>query len=603
VTDSAGPASAETASAPDTMTQGEGPLKEASLSAQLPEAPSDDRDVADLYDERLRGIARIALGRALDLTTDADNSTWEIIRASVLDAGFLEDRRRAEMARLSEPRASQEAIPGDAATVNLTVGTITRQLSPGQRRQFVRGQLSRTVARLEQEGATREEITDIVFRALRPEIGTVEVSAVARRLLGYLTGQTHRDVDYYLSAGMCADLLARDENPQARFPATAGYSYVVQGMWRLARDEPADFSGRRRRVASDNLANLATQVMAFGERGQGEPDGRVALVSHDLVRLSAVTAEASPLERQVAKADLAELGFHDVEPVDAAAVLNALGGRARSWNPNPSIQAVLESAGAVSSILCGTPESVTPRLFNAGVSVLRVPGGRSAEGARARLILNGVGLLWGVSLRDTLADIDTAMFSSAVNYVGAASDLHEMVGDSAVWSSLVGAVTAVAGLSELTSAVEHHARLIQSSERLNLGALRAPERAELVATLVRGLQALTAEDERIGAMWTAYLSGTELARVTAAVIGWTNRTLLDLPVSSVAADVADVVADRPHARSVFVEGFGRYGSPPPTHPGIGPLVAAGVMDQETWIRDTEELFTDPGTMVPTLERF
>lgn len=523
------------------------------------------------------------------------------------------------------PGEGGQALPGSASDVNLLVASIIDGLSQPAVIHFAREELAATVRRLEGEGASREAVADTVVRVLRALEDRAAIARTARHLLGYVHAERGDTLDYFLTVAMIGDLLSLGGAREDELSSGVAYHLAVRGVWSLAwgRD-PVDLSDRERRFVATNVHNLVATIWNLVDRDAGATESTGAELGHPRIRrvvrvlqsVSAVVAPAPGANAAWVGRCLAALGADpglrtEDRARETACILGRLGDSGRTWTDDPRIAAWIPAVSAVAAPIVGDPEFMASRLFNAGVSLLRLPDRSGEEAVRARLTLNLLGLRWALrSAEDRGLDVvgDNEALSCAVNFAGAVVDaaerdrwdttrepLHQLV------RYLLGGVDALG--SDDARVRRDRARLAGSARRLGLRPLAPASPAQLFAALDGALAAVRDVGDREPAPGESALPEPDreqhLILDTAEAVG---STFAVLGIEGPWAEITDLVEARRDPAGYFADRYREFVPPGEEHgaPGTGPFRDLGLVTEAEWEELRTELLRDPGSLYDAL---
>ncbi|MFC6082558.1 hypothetical protein [Sphaerisporangium aureirubrum] len=579
-----------------------------SESAPLPaeSAPSDQQTFAELYEDRLRDIWRAVHGTTPDAVVGADAEGWLLVRDAVFAAGFLSTLTEAVLRRSMESAAGDEPLDGDADIVELQVASVTENMPEAMLERFMRGPLAATVERLERQGATREQVADIILRPLRRVVGRPGATVLSMHLLGYVQAQRNRTLAYYLTVAIIADMLGESADPESSVASVIAYHCAVRGVWRLVAEDEVRFEGRARRFVSTNTTNLATEMWKLIEAVQlgGEPGEAQHNVVRNLKTIAAVTKEAPAVEDGDATTLLEALGVPASPPQAALAVIRTIGiGVADLWSDDLLDQARLLSTGAVAAATMDEADRMPAAFFNAGVTLLQSPQRESAPVIWARMVLNLLGMRWALAEDDALeAFIAGDGLDCAVNLLGSAVEHRRHVRDRPMPPEVLTVAGLVLGLQAVMPDRPQNrlklSRISGSGRILEIAPLRFTDPRQLAAAVEAALTTLRVTT---GGTWQDD-AGALLD--TARTVRWTFEDLLDRPTWPLAARLTELVAMRADAGKVFLEVYAEYAQPYDDPYGTGPLVRARMLPTRQWgERCARLLGTVPDSMVGALRSF
>ncbi len=396
--------------------------------------------------------------------------------------------------------------------------------TPAQILRLLREEIAEALIQLRDlVAAPRDQQVDLVILALRrlPHpwiLGTVGLLPDAAGYL--LRGRTTDELlpDELSTLAAIGDLIPAEGGVQAGgssvyAPYFGGHYYhrVVAACVRSA-SSGGSLSEQHRNILGINLNNLIVESeRILREHRVPEPAlGQLRAVERRLlyigVHFGREQAELAHSEEQlvtVLKPLMDALkppdSTYSLDPTAVARTvfpLVSVGTVMRPTNTAPAdvreaIECVLTLTGALVTSVLAREHLAGSRYFNAAVCLLRAS--RSAELARVRMVLNGMGLWWALRLGRGVKDALTSGDGTdcAVNLFGAAVDLvrGEQMEYGPLLQELLSAVLAwVNGPLRLP---DHRARLMQSAERLRLDAvpLAKPSPEALQAAITKLLNA------------------------------------------------------------------------------------------------------------------
>ncbi len=614
--------------------------------------------------QEIRDHVTAGLDGGSSLTASQQHLIDEIIWSAVRDADLpnriapnRSTRLRAEIATRLErrtaddvpgtptvptPPSGSESTPltGDPGAVQLLVASVVGQFSPPELTLFIRDELAATVERLEREGATREEITDVITRALFACQDARAVAATAQRLLGYLW-RGHRDaLGYFQTMVVVGDLLGRTEQPDDNERAAVlAYHLALRGLWRLVHADRSEFVGTARRLVAINTFNSAMGLWRLHrEQARRAPDPeqtrQVVASAQALLTCAAAAAQDPSIDEEHARACMQALGLAATDPLDTVAVLRRIGGFGDAWTEDSVLEARLEASGGLASALDDEPTWLPSRMFNAGVSLLQAPDRENVRIVHGRLCLNLIGVDWllgsdptdgGLATQgDTpLVDgFDPEGLSCLVNLAGAAVDLSRNQAERALARELQPSLVALLGMRHLFRPTGEGrrldlARLNGSLEILGWSTSRPTSAEALRSSAQKILDVLARRHPRpqdsVPSRRTRATRQPDLDRDderrrdrelrTAGLIRWVFDDVLDSPGSALDDLLREPLAARAAPAQAFVDRYRPFAEPLDDPIGDGPLMPSGLLDRSGWRSFTAETLRGPESMATALRRF
>lgn len=585
-----------------------------------PEVTLAPPSAADLYKERLRGIWEATHGGLSPPGATGGNAdAWELVQNAVIDGGNLALIGAAVIAQHRKPAdvaggPADTGLAGDARTVEILVGSAIQQLAAEQIPVFISGTLARTVERLEREigrssDVTREQIVDIVLRALEPLRGTAVAGRLVPPLLGFLSGERRRPtVGIYTTVAVLSQLMIGLDDRQSRLVRIFLYHYALLGVWRLLHENPGlPFDAPTRQLVSVAAGNAGMNLwQVLPERIAGAT-GTEQVMTLRVIHM--VTARELGVAETDAAGLLNALGMANPHARAMLTVINEAGALGSPWSKDWTDVARLESAAAVAAIAAGSaPDQAAARLYNASVSLQGLANATALEPLRARMLLNALGLHWSLQLatglRDALDRLEGIDCASGFLYA-AGQYQDEGHGPAAFWPAVVELAALLGELHRrlpqdrpaLTTKV---ARLADATNRVRLPSGTIPREAsyeELAAAAIRAVDALRLS----GAIPQAENLQSHLLD-TATMIRSIFDQILAQATWGLRERIEELADRRGDPRDEFTARYQPFTEPADSPLGTGPPVAAGVATPQEWETIAHGMLRDPGSLVPALLR-
>ena len=534
-----------------------------------------------------------------------DSRAWHLVSEAVASNISLIG------AALADPISQADAgLPGDVRTVQLLVSAATEQLTTETAPLFISGTLASTVDRLQQdigrtEDITRERLTDIVVQGLEPLRGNLRVVPLIPPLLGYLDADRRpRRIGIYQSVGLVAQLMTGLDDRQSRLTRLFMYHYALMGVWRLLQDPAVAFDNTTRQVlsvAAGNAGNNLWVILPERVLGAGGSD-----VVKTLRTILAATVRDLPVPENRAAEILAALGLEHSEPRAALTVLDELGTLAGPWTEDAADMARIESASAVTALAAESAQHQVPaRLFNAAVSLQRLPEPDAAGSLRARMLLYALGMRWSLNLGEDLQD---ALFrldglDCGAGFLRALGQYQEEGHiQQEQWTSVLGLASALAKVPRLlprdSPALAAPLRnLADSAERVRL-----PGAASVTTVDMRELTDAT--EAAINALRPSGHSPQlqDLLLDTAAILRGAFEETLGQASFGLSDEVDSASELRSRPRDEFLAAYQPFTEPAESALGTWPPVAAGAASADEWQTIAYTMLRDPGSLVPALRQ-
>jgi hypothetical protein len=570
---------------------------------------------AELYELRLKNIWRTVHQQPLDLDTATGADGWQLILDAAKLAGLMPGTAEPALGPQWDADPSRnEAFAGRARDVDLIVAATVEEMSSqavDERsaqlvfERFIRGKLANTVARLETQGASREEITDIVVRALRPLRNMPPVVDLARVLFLYVYSDEHavRNEGYFLTIAVIGDVLNAADN-QTHDPAAAiAYHAAVRGVWGLVA-AAGGMTATARRFVRLNAYDLAYQINRLPTASE-QARHRVLKA---ILEICAVTAPppASPVDQGVALRALETMGLSGEGAEDTLVVINNLSSLAEAVEPDTLAAARIEAMGAVAAAVLDEPRRIAQRFFNSGISVGRVTARRGEEAfTRARLLLNLLGVQWSVLLSAAAPQpIEQDGIDCAANFLGVANTYLQDFGRTPLWTGMLPATRAVLNLAYAYGGADpilRRSRLQQMADDFGV-AFAEPGPAEgLLTDLSASVAVLAGSAGSAGTV--DFHSSTEMVIATGRTVRWIFVELLGQAHWETEPNIKRLSIARNAPGDFFVENFAEFAEPSDSVLGAGPLVPAQVMDARTWALEAERIRRGPASIVQAMRVF
>lgn len=573
---------------------------------------------ADLYKERLRGIWEATHGGLNPPGANSPNAgAWELVQDAVINGGNLALIGAAVVQHRSSAGAGGGAadpgLSGDPRTVEILVGSAIQQLPPEQIPAFISGPLARTCERLEREvgrgDVTREQIVDIVVRAMEPLRGTEVAGRMVPPLLGFLNGENRAPtVGIYTTVAVLAQLMIGLDDRRSRLVRIFLYHYALLGVWRLLHEDPGlAFDAPVRQVVSVAAGNAGMNLWQVLPDRVAEARGTPEVLALRVILM--ITVRELGVAEPDAAAILEALGMANPHARAMLTVINEAGALASPWSADWTDVAWLESAAAVAAVAAAaSPDQAAARLYNASVSLQGLPDAAAPGPLRARMLLNALGLYWslllGTGLRDAMDRLEGVDCASGFMYA-AGQYQDEGHDQTRFWPAVTGLAALLTDLprrlpQDRPVLATKVARLAEAAGRVRLPAgtiPREPEYANLVTATIGVIDALRSsgaipETESL----TAHLLDT------ATVIRGVYEEILDRQDWGLRETVEDLTSRRGNPREEFLSSYAPYSEPADSFLGTGPPVTAGAASEEEWNQIAAVLLRDPGSIVPVLLR-
>jgi hypothetical protein len=560
---------------------------------------------ADIYEGRLKAIWAVTHGGLHPDPIGEEGIGWQIVRSSVMAARRQILASEEELAFLSPIRTDegQAGLSGDAETVLLLVSEAVERMEPADLPSYVPQVIAPTVDRLESDMQTsREDIVDIIQRPLSGLRGMLSTANLAELLFSYLLAEesAHWSRGFYTTVTQLGQLTGRFDR-ESRLKGCIIFHHSLRAAWRAAvRGELDSLDRRTRELISKTAANLAVLLWWLIDN-DSEP-GRATV--RDLKIISATAVEQAEIPKDRAAAILEVLGFESSvsSAEDVLSILGDLGTIADPWTNDPVDLARLEAFGAVAAAVTGNSDTVALRLRHSAISL------SDERQLNARMALAALGLRWALSTADSL---EQAMFEFSgldciFTFLNAASLDEAANHEPEQWEAIKNLGGLLAGrVSRLSPASPEDEITIAKASRAvrELGVVPADhvDLREILATTNEAVVALRGQ------------GGTSVPRSTDP----TADLVLDTAhhAASVLTEAAngstwnlaplvlELVTRRDRPLDTLVECYRRFGEPIDEPLGVGPLVAAEVLDESKWRQLNADLRRRIDSIVPALEEF
>ncbi len=514
----------------------------------------------------------------------------------VAEHGYGEWIRTDASVRGGTVGGASDTFEGDLDSIDLLVQAAVSRIQPSDLQALTalaQGRVARTLERFESAGEVdREALVDIAISVLSPLRSNLDLSTI-ERAYGYLEQQepSTRGYGFYITVLRLAQLAMRSPALEHSRLLTAGFLYHagLAGMSTVLAQQPNDASRpsvrASVRVTTQNLAGMIQGLRRETKRTLTE-NGKGTIRDMIAIRVAWTREVESSAD---ASAILAELGFSATATDETLAVpvLRALvdmGTAAVAWTTVETAvdTAFIEAASGVAASAIRDEDTVSARFFNAGVSLLAHAEGRTTLGVvRARFILNALGLYWSLAQSQSLAEAmtDRSGRDCVVNMLGAlvdAQDARLMMPFSVfeLISQLSGLPDYLVQLGETQEA--DAGRIRGSLRHLNATAERDEphDLPELLSAVMKALAATSGDDESatgLPEVWSASLVSSCLRDISGVNVGALENEVLALLQRS---NDPGVTLGSGYARFVI-------GALQPY--GLGPLVAAEVVDMDEWV--------------------
>jgi hypothetical protein len=566
-----------------------------------------------LYRDRLKSIWAAAHSEVEESEREREVFFEAMLR--VVESAPLvpaEVTRRAGDAGEALLGETRESFGRDLSTVALLVADLARQpLGPQELAAVIRERLAPTMTDLERaEQGTPEQRVDIIVRVLSALEGSQSAAVLASELLRYLQTQAPGLVGqgFYVTVASLAGIVGAAEGRHAQ--ASFMYHLVLNGLRSLVQREGEleDLSREAVTVSSFNTAAIISELLQRqlqGAQGREDLSARAVRVLRDLKAISAAAATPADIAEAEAPELVQALGFSTTDPAEFLTALLDLGNAARASHDTPIGTARLEAASGVVDAARPRPQNPAVGLFNAGVSLLREEDARRAVPLiTTRLLLNALGLRLAFHVTDelTVALLDRKGLDCAVNLAGACVDYWraggpELEGLEPLLRQLVNLTRWPPLRTRRPDVVADLSRLGTSAENLRLVPQEQagfPELPRLLEDAIEGLRGATDGPPRV----------EDLVLDTARLVGHVFDRILPTEASEDLQGAVDsAVVDRRQPAQVLVERYEDYAGRPGDPVGVGPLVAAGVMDLSEWRRLASQLLDPIPTVAPALRAF
>lgn len=355
--------------------------------------------------------------------------------------------------RRGEDTQAATALAGSPPEVRLQLSALLRRSGHdlGRLRGLLSGTLLATLERMQRAGVSRVGLADTVLVVLNdlPPTLLPFVEALVPRLRDLIESEREPTANWCKTAGALADVLKGTQRDGGLY--CANYyeellGYILE-QWRPAPPSAEAVEPGLWEVIEADSNNVAVRIGRSARDEHDAVDTKVGVVLRHCVAISAAArfaqadlAGADEHEALLAVpvwGDLARQGVvgpkrplrHVFEVLDNMLTVSpALGVAERSLD-----MAYLEALGGVARAASRKANRAASTFFNAGVTLLRLAGGKKpARLAQVRTLVNGLGLCW--SLRLYPGDLGAALaqgngLECLVNLFGAATDVTPLVGD------------------------------------------------------------------------------------------------------------------------------------------------------------------------------
>ena len=309
---------------------------------------------------------------------------------------------REALVRALHGQTSTLPLEGAIQQAISTARIAAEQLPRPEMLQGVHSSLPQAIERYAAEGATREEIADLVAAATRPFVGSAARAELAAVVFGFVRGEARGGWGVLQTETVEAGILAQSPNLDDRYCGIIAYHLVLRDAHQLlSGGRSTEDSRRLPMIIVECCNNIAATLAELRTKGRELPT-ELRKVIRELAQVAAMTAASPGETHERAAQQLAqELGL-DVDPVQLSALLGQLGGVPSSWPVDDAGSGiVLNAASALSSVVTGSPTDTPSRFFNAALSLI---GSDGADDARSttftEVTFYVLALLWAAEAGD-----------------------------------------------------------------------------------------------------------------------------------------------------------------------------------------------------------